>query len=332
MIKGDLYRSGYHQGIDYIHHLYTRRNLIALGTLWEEIEHEPAFLQEALRLLILSYNASHSTLMSRLVAKKAMKDFAVTGAQTGVLYISSLPLEKNVFEGIRRKIPVFVRAFQVAFDTLSSVRVVNASSTALELPDSSIDYVFTDPPFGGFIPYAEVNQINEAWLDRVTDNSEEAILSVAQGKSIPEYKDLLTRVFSEVTRVVKAKAAVTVVFHSSHPDVWSALDAAFEASSLEVIQTSLLDKQQVTFKQIVATGTTKGDAVFLLRKATNRRRPALALDVDNMIKLLWQEYGLDVSPQHLYTRYVARCVEVGQPVEVSAKEFYARAFWEKAAS
>ena len=31
----------------------------------------------------------------------------------------------------------------------------------MEESNNSIDFVFTDPPFGDFIPYAEVNQINE---------------------------------------------------------------------------------------------------------------------------------------------------------------------------
>ncbi len=325
MIKGDLYRSGYHQGIDFVHHLYTRRNLIALGTFWEEIENEPECLQEALRLLVLSYNATHSTLMTRLAAKRGMKDFAVTGAQTGVLYIGSLPLEKNIIEGIKRKTTVFVRAFYTGFNSNSSVEVVNASSTRLQLPDSSVDYVFTDPPFGGFIPYAEVNQVNEAWLGKVTDNSEEVILSRAQGKTISEYGALLSRVFSEVARVMKPDAGTTVVFHSSHPAVWGALDRAFDASTLRVVQTSLLDKEQATFKQVVAAGTTKGDAVFFLQKAGNTRQTGFLLEIDDTINLLRQQYGRDVSPQHLYTRYVAQCVGAGQPVEVNARDFYGKA-------
>ncbi len=66
-------------------------------------------LQSALRLWVLSYNASHSTLMTRVVLKKNSKDFVLTGAQSGVLYVSGLPVEKNIFAGLRRKISVFRR-------------------------------------------------------------------------------------------------------------------------------------------------------------------------------------------------------------------------------
>lgn len=40
----------------------------------------------------------------------------------------------------------------------------------------SIDFVFTDPPFGDFIPYAEVNQINELWLNHTTDREKRLLV------------------------------------------------------------------------------------------------------------------------------------------------------------
>jgi len=141
--------------------------------------------------------------MTRVVVKKGMSDFVLTGAQTGVLYVSSLPVEKNVFNGVKRKIDIFRDAFKATDASQSTVHVVNATSTQLDLPDRSIDYVFTDPPFGGFIPYAEINQINEAWLGQLTDKSNEAIVSPAQSKGVAEYAGLMKQVFSEVARTMK---------------------------------------------------------------------------------------------------------------------------------
>jgi hypothetical protein len=85
---GDLYRSGYHTGITHLHHFYTKRNFLVMATLWNLIESFPANLQDGLRLLVLSYNSTHSTLMTRVVVKDGESDFVLTGAQTGVLYVS----------------------------------------------------------------------------------------------------------------------------------------------------------------------------------------------------------------------------------------------------
>lgn len=319
---GDLHRSGYHQGISRIHHFYTRRNLIALGALWEEVDRKPSHLRESLRLLILSYNAAHSTLMTRVVVKNGLTDFALTGAQTGVLYVSSLPVEKNVFSGVGRKISTFTSAFAAARHSKSQVRVVNATSTQLDLPDRSIDYVFTDPPFGGFIPYAEINQINEAWLGQYTDVTDEAIISAAQGKGASEYGVLLQTVFVETSRAMKDQASATVVFHSSKPEVWRALDQAFTSSGLSVKQTNMLDKLQGSFKQVVSDGSTRGDAIFLLSKGKNSTAPSPEMTVPATILKLRSQYGSGLTPQHLYSRYVAGCLRDGKPVEATSRDFY----------
>lgn len=317
---GDLYRAGYHHGISHLHHLYTRRNLLAVGSLWQEICNQPPELHPALKLLILSYNATHSTLMTRVVVKKGMKDFVLTGAQSGVMYVSSLPVEKNVFAGVERKIKTFANAFQVGNGASGDVSVVNASSTCLNLPDSSVDYVFTDPPFGDFIPYSEINQVNEAWLGSLTDSAEEAIISRSQRKDVQDYETLMSRVFSEVGRVLKPRGTATVVFHSSKPEVWAALGTAFGSANLNIQRSSILNKTQASFKQVVSEGSTRGDAVFLLARAksTNGSADRCASTMESFRRR--QERG--ESPQHLYSRYVAERAELDLPVELTTLQFY----------
>lgn len=326
---GDLYRSGYHTGIERFHHLYTPRNLRVLGELWSGISKQPAALQAALRLLVLSYNATHSSLLTRVVVKTGQKDFVVTGAQSGVLYISGLPVEKNVLSGVRRKIDTFAQAFALTINSTSSVRVINGSSTKLDLEDDTIDYVFTDPPFGDFIPYAEVNQVNEVWLGKLTDRASEAIISPAQGKTVDDYARLMSGVFAEVARVVKPSGAVTVVFHASKPAVWQALGDAFRDHGLTVERTSVLDKTQVSFKQVVHEGGTRGDAVFLLRPAredADNQPAAVPVNMTVIVESLRAEANGnadELTPRRLYSRYVGKCVENGLPVEHTAPEFYA---------
>ena len=129
---GDLYRSGYHRGITHLHHFYTPRNYLALATLWDLVETFDDDLQDALRLLILSFNSTHSTLMTRVVVKKGQNDLVLTGAQSGVLYVSGLPVEKNIFKGVRRKIRTIADAFDLVFERqaplTSSMRAARRST------------------------------------------------------------------------------------------------------------------------------------------------------------------------------------------------------------
>lgn len=317
---GDLHRSGYHLGIHRIEDLYTRRNFIAFGALWDAIDEQPAELRDALRLLVLSYNASHGTLMTRVVVKRGMPGLVLTGAQSGVLYISGLPVEKNVFEGIRRKTRTLREAFSLTAGGSARVNVHCASSTRLDLPDASIDYVFTDPPFGDFIPYSEINQINESWLGRLTEPDEEAIVSKAQGKDVAAYGTLMKSVFAEVGRVLKPTGAATVVFHSSKPQVWSVLGDALTTADLEVQRTSVLDKRQPSFKQVVSEGGTRHDAVFLLAPASGGTQNRVSDHAEVLADV--QARFAHEDDQRLYSRYVAGCLQRGIEVAMSAPEFY----------
>lgn len=261
---GDLYRKGYHRGITHVHHFYTRRNLIIFARMWERVESYSGALREGLRFWLLSYNAAHGTIMTRVVAKSDQKDLVVTSSQPGVLYVSGLPVEKNLFAGLRRKLTTISQAFQLIYNSAGKVEVVQGSSCNVALPPGSIDYVFTDPPFGANIPYAELNFINEAWLSKFTDRADEAIVSPNQEKSITEYRALLTRSFAEARRVLKSHGQATMVFHSASAEIWNALQGAYQDAGFDVEYAGVLDKRQGSFKQVTTSGAVRGDPVLLL--------------------------------------------------------------------
>jgi DNA modification methylase len=327
IIKGDLYRSGYHFGIDHIYDLYTKRNLLVMSKLWARIKHYPKDIQDALKFLILSYNSSNATLMSRVVIKNGKKDFILTGAQSGVLYISSLPVEKNIFDGLRRKQKTISQAFDLLSNSKSSVDVYNRSSTKLKLEDESVDYVFTDPPFGDYIPYAELNQINEAWLENMTKQKDEIIISTAQKKGVNEYAQLIAKVFTEIERVLKTDGSATVVFHSAKANVWEALKLSIDKANLKVQITSILDKVQTSFKQSSTNIHVKGDPLILLtkqRKSIKTRKinsDEVILDILNRVENS-NTPDSEKTLQRLYSRYVSKCLELDLPVLMGAHDFY----------
>lgn len=324
---GDLFRSGYHRGMTHLHHFYTPRNFLALATLWDLVDDFEEDVRPALRLLILSFNATHSTLMTRVVVKRGQRDFVLTGAQSGVLYVSSLPVEKNVFEGIRRKAKTFFDAFETVRGSESTVSVVNASSTSLGLPEGSVQYVFTDPPFGGYIPYAEINQLNEAWFGTMTDREAEIIMSPAQGKDVVKYGGMMAEVFAEISRVLDDDGQATVVFHSAKADVWEALINAYDGAGLSVRTASVLDKTQASFKQVVSDVTVKGDPLILLGRTKRRVDSSRLESVEEVAAIVLSEAHASRVPaertrERLFSRFVSRCLVEGVAVTVGAADFY----------
>jgi DNA modification methylase len=266
-----------------------------------------------------------------VVVKKNSTDFVITGSQSGVLYISGLPIEKNIFEGVRRKISTLKQAFELVENSESKVQVYNSSSTKIELSEQTVDYVFTDPPFGDYIPYSEINQINEAWLGKLTNQKDEAIINVAQKKGIDEYRELMQSVFSEVNRVLKNNGTVSLVFHSAKAEIWQALIDSYQRSNFTVVTSSILDKIQSSFKQVISNVKVQGDPLLLLSKSetVSQKKSSIKKDYDSTLikKIISNAFSIsnnhdEQTPERLFSRYINACLELGKPVLFDADEFY----------
>ena len=320
---GELHRAGYHYGITHLHHFYTARNYIVMSKLWKLAETYPEKISDALKLLLLSYNASHCTLMTRVVAKKNAKDFILTSAQSGVLYISKLPVEKNILLGLKRKVKPFAETFAKLQNCTGQITIHNGSSTKMKENNDSIDFIFTDPPFGDFIPYAEVNQINELWLPKVTNRKDEVIISASQGKDVFTYQELLTQVFSEINRVLKPNHYASIVFHAAKAKVWDVFSEAITGARLQIVHTNILDKTQASFKQVVSDGSVQGDPLFLLKKSLARKNTSRLTDEEVLHSLLADHISdPDFDNRKCFSWYINRCLELGIDVTMDAKQVY----------
>ena len=319
---GDLHRAGYHYGITHLHHFYTDRNYIVMSKLWQLAGSFPDRQADALKLLLLSYNATHCTLMTRVVAKKNTHDFVLTGAQSGVLYISKAPVEKNILLGLQRKAKLFAKAYGLLEACTGTVTIHNTTSAHMAEPDNSVDFVFTDPPFGDFIPYAEVNQINELWLSRTTDRSMEVIISDSQHRDVFAYQEMLAQVFQEVYRVLKPTRYASVVFHAAKAAVWKAFKGAVNAANFQIVLTNILDKTQSSFKQVVSEGSVQCDPLFLLQKGAAAQ--CCSLNDRDILNQLIQKNTSDPSfnMRRCYSLYVNTCLELGAVISMDAKQVY----------
>ena len=91
------------------------------------------------------------------------------------------------------------------------------------LEDESIDYIFTDPPYGGAIQYIELGTLWTAWMDEEVDATQEIIINPRQGKGASEFESMIHEAFCEAYRILKTGKWMHVTFHSKHFDIWSAI-------------------------------------------------------------------------------------------------------------
>ena len=236
-------RSALHlRGVQTVADMFARRPAIALTRLWHEIGLvEDASVREALQFAFTN-TAWHASRMRRYNAKGGQRPL------TGTLFIPQLISEPNVFEVFRHQVRQVCRLYDVLPD--GDVDVNQSSATDLGwLADGSVDYVFTDPPFGNNIHYADCNIVWESWLGDPTDNDQEIVVNKSRrvehgGKTVSDYQRLLTDSFREAKRVVVADGRVSVVFHNSDDAVWTALLDAVEDAGMRQAEVSILDKGQ----------------------------------------------------------------------------------------
>lgn len=116
-------------------------------------------------------------------------------------------------------------------------KVLKGSATLLKgVADESVDYIYTDPPYGSKIPYLDLSTMWNAWLDldvTKADFDNEAIEGGEQKKTKKEYSDLIAESIKEMYRVLKFDRWMSFVFAHKDPAYWhliveTAMKAGFE--------------------------------------------------------------------------------------------------------
>jgi hypothetical protein len=268
---------------------FTDRNLQALAAIWREADRSPQ--REAMRFAV-------TAIVNRASRRYQWNPKRPTNVLSGTLYIASLTYEFNVFSLLRRKISAVTQLARTLSAAPGSCHVQQGSATTLsDIADSSIDYVFTDPPFGANIYYSDASFLWEAWLDSFTPTEEEAVVSTSLtaehgGKTLQDYEKLMAASFGEIARVVKDGAWASVMFHNSDDAVWSSLERAIESADLSLESAIAFDKSQPSFKGVKQITdqerVSSFDLVLHLRAAgpsRRRRGPETSAAADKAVLL-----------------------------------------------
>ena len=243
-------------GVHYVHQFYTKRNLIVLSAFVEK-------LAKKRQMITATASMQRSSKMYKYTLDHKF------GTVTGTLYIPSLGVENTLFSLLERKAKDIEKAYAFVQGSNNTIIQCASAGDLSSIPNDSVDYIFTDPPFGANINYSELSFIWEAWLGVVTNTSQEAIMNNVQNKGIVEYQDLMTKCFSEYHRVIKPNRWMTVEFHNSKNSVWNAIQEALLKAGFIIADVRTLDKKQGSFKQVTTSTAVKQDLVISAYKPTD---------------------------------------------------------------
>ena len=103
---------------------------------------------------------------------------------TGVYYVASQHAECSPWYILDGKLDRLGKSLGATYTTGSTSIIATGTAARLELPEDSVDYIFTDPPFGENIYYADLNFLVESWHRVLTNATPEAIIDRAKEKTL----------------------------------------------------------------------------------------------------------------------------------------------------
>lgn len=323
IMEGEKTRELSNKGLKYYSQIFFERNLLFLNELSKlEINNDIKFLITS-GLAKLSY-------LNRYTPK-------LPGPLNGTIYMPSIICEYNPFWSINGKITPIEKAFNL-IDSNSCVSTQSATATA-NIKSNSIDYIFTDPPFGSNIMYSELNFLHEGFLKVQTNNKEEAIQNRVQNKTLFDYQNLMSRSFAEYNRVLKPGKWITVEFSNTNASVWNSIQTSLQNAGFIVANVSSIDKKQGSFNAVNSVTAVKQDLIISCYKPSpnfyskfndnqnkslgiwdfieeHLKHLPIHLLVDNSTTAI-----VERSPKILFDRLIAFYVQKNLPVPIDAVKF-----------
>ncbi len=228
--------------------LYTRRNLYALAGIFDRINRiEP----KEMRFMFQFAFVSMVHLATKIPSVRENSDRVMSGSwgRPGFLKVRK-NMEMNPFilferaveknqgilkgkassaERLQRKIKP-ARDVQELLDGEKNMLLLKHNTAELcdVIPENSVDYVITDPPYGGLIQYFDLSSIWSVWL-RLTDPSfemmfeDEITIDAKKAKPFTEYHRMLSLAFGQIYKILKPEKYMTVTFHNDKPIIFNSI-------------------------------------------------------------------------------------------------------------
>lgn len=233
--------------------LFTKRNILALAMLLDEVNNiKDKNIREILRFTFSSALPQASKMVfvirkrGRTTGKVKEETKEVGSWATRGYWVPHEYFEINAWNCFEERFKKVYRGKEESNSQITSYKeakdfgelsndanILLLNQSALDLsniPPNSIDYIFTDPPYGDSVPYLELDLMWNSWLgfeSRVSIEDEIIISdSPIRMKTFEIYDKMLKSAFRQVYKVLKHSRWMTVTFHNTDIKVWNSIVSA----------------------------------------------------------------------------------------------------------
>lgn len=155
------------------------------------------------------------------------------------------------------------------------IRVHDVLELSNLIPEESIDYVFTDPPYGDSVPYLELDYMWSSWLGFETDFDSEIIISDSperKEKNFEMYHKMLCVAFREIYRVLRKGKYLTVTFHNTDIQIYNSIISSVVLAGFDLEKIIYQPPARTSPKGLLAPyGSAVGDYYIRFRKPEKER-------------------------------------------------------------
>jgi SAM-dependent methyltransferase len=234
-------------GGDGFQYLWTRRNLYILSKIFDEImkQEDNIIKKQLLFGFIQTLHLSSKMVVPR--NEKSKREFSGSWGRADYMVRSS-SMEQNpliVFtrsciqkQGVvsaltdassslpgNLKISDAIKSKKIKPKIDINYGIADVADIADYIPEKSVDFIITDPPYAGLVPYLDLSLIWLIWLQKldqkyVPDLASEITIKKGQiGRE--EYRRRLTNAFKQLHRVLKDDGYIVITFHHKKLQEWN---------------------------------------------------------------------------------------------------------------
>jgi len=279
------------EGKETIAELFTKRNLYALSILFDEIgKIENKKVRRTLEFAFSSMVHLASNMTPVRPTRQFSSFWVLQSYWTPPVYMESnvwMLFESAVLgkQGIIRgkidaatKMKFFKRARSLE-GLNDGANILFETANALQLskiiPPNSVDYIFTDPPYGGAVQYFELSTLWAAWLKLDLNYADEITINSQQEKDFGYYHKMLKSAFRQMYQVLKPGRYLTVTFHSTEIAVWNSIIKAVVLSGFDLEKIVYQPPARPSAKGLLQPyGSAVGDYYIRFRKPETEKAPS----------------------------------------------------------
>jgi len=279
-------------GKNRIDELFSPRNLLIAAFYMAGVKTvEDDSVRNSLKLIFTSALPN----ISRMIPGDEKNVTGKSGWQISKFWVPGVHTEKNAIDSLRLRLEKYIKGKKEIEPKLTkaSYQVLNQSCEDLSsISTKSIDYVFTDPPYGDSISYFALSSFWSSWLNHAVNYEGEIIYDPYRNKKYEDYSLRLDKAFKEIHRALKDDGYMSFTFHNRHVRFWKIIIDAVMGAGFDLINVKWVNQAVASGTQgINRNNTLTGDFVYTFRKTvdstlTNEKRNGEEYIIQVISKLL----------------------------------------------